>query len=717
MCFLPTNEKFVIFLHPRYFETNIFKSICKKIKNNLENKGIVVFNIKTAIQELKKNELDITKKYKLLFDDNPFPNCNMLYCHLFNGQYYNDTIYIKKKVNIEREMLILLSGKLGVQYITYETEITETVISKVDANINIKGIKNGISYSKTIDKKEGMTGKEEYLNRGAPVYLKSTNIQEVEKNIKEKMGTMESNVFNYEFYKHNPKLESFVYKRFEFKMLKLEYTIDTEDISDVSFVVKSCFIDYGINLSFNSSVTYNETIKYTLEFFTDKELKKEYFNTKRSFSDQFFAIKEQYDCLTDKDLAVHYIGEYVSGLTKKCYYRVIGGCGKIYNFSNRLTEYINNNPEGTFESICHHFCSTLQIKNWIYKNLTEKSFEIVEEEEINNVNNTTKSNKFDSIDVNNRRLIKTPTINKYNERSETYDAPIHSTMEQYMANMSNMSNTSNMRRSISFEQPEDFDKKCAKPIETIQEESIEHTPIKNSPIKKSQPMKSVQTTQSESLTLSPTSTSSSPSSPSSSPKYTESQFLKNLSPAKKMSIIQTQLLALMSEQINLEQSLKLLDIEIKQREKSIEYNKYALGVLNEELIKINDDIIKKEEIYNEYINKHKGKFTKQQDKKATELKNILTIDRLRLRELESTIEKKKQINILEEETLLLIMEDYDNIIIKKSTKEKEYKKIEDEIQLEELKKQKDDKVQDSIQLEEFKKTEQVRPIELIENYV
>jgi hypothetical protein len=230
-------------------------------------------------------------------------------------------------------------------------------------------------------------------------------------------------------------------------------------------------------------------------------------------------------------------------------------------------------------------------------------------------------------------------------------------------------------------------------------------------------MQSVQTKQSESLTLSPTSTSSSPSSPSSSPKYTESQFLKNLSPAKKMSIIQTQLLALMSEQINLEQSLKLLDIEIKQREKSIEYNKYALGVLNEELIKINDDIIKKEEIYNEYINKHKGKFTKQQDKKATELKNILTIDRLRLRELESTIEKKKQINILEEETLLLIMEDYDNIIIKKSTKEKEYKKIEDEIQLEELKKQKDDKVQDSIQLEEFKKTEQVRPIELIENYV
>ena len=64
---------------------------------------------------------------------------------------------------------------------------------------------------------------------------------------------MESNVFNYDSYKHNMKLESFVYKRFEFKMLKLEYTIDTEDISDISFFVKSCFNMFGINISFNKS--------------------------------------------------------------------------------------------------------------------------------------------------------------------------------------------------------------------------------------------------------------------------------------------------------------------------------------------------------------------------------------------------------------------------------------------------------------------------------
>jgi hypothetical protein len=39
----------------------------------------------------------------LTFDDNYFPNVNTLYINLFAGQYYNDNIYNKKKVEKERE--------------------------------------------------------------------------------------------------------------------------------------------------------------------------------------------------------------------------------------------------------------------------------------------------------------------------------------------------------------------------------------------------------------------------------------------------------------------------------------------------------------------------------------------------------------------------------------------------------------------------------------
>jgi hypothetical protein len=407
MCLLPVNEKYIIFLHNRYFKNSVIQSICNKIKENLENKGIYVFNIKPTMIELKKNQLDEDKKYKLSFDDTPFPNSNMLYIHLFNGQYYNDSIYIKKKIDIEREMLILLSGKLGVQNINYESQISEITISKLNVGTNIKGLKNGVNYNKKIEKTNVLEGHEEYLNRGAPAYLKSKNISEIENEIKNKLGKMKSNVFNYEFYKNNPKLESFVYKRFEFKMLKLEYTIDTEDISDISFLVKSSFIDYGINISFENIINYIEHIKYTLEFFTDKELKMEYFNARRSETDPFFFIREQYECLTDKNSAVHYISEYVTKLVKNCYYKVLGGCGKKYNFSNKLTEFIKNNEDGVFESICHQFRSTLQIKNWIYKNLSEPTFEILLDE--------------DNILVNKQKFNKNKTLKKRDSNNEFHN--------------------------------------------------------------------------------------------------------------------------------------------------------------------------------------------------------------------------------------------------------------------------------------------------------
>jgi hypothetical protein len=35
----------------------------------------------------------------------------------------------------------------------------------------------------------------------------------------------------FDYYKNNPKLIAFVYKRYQYKMNKLEYTIEVEDIS------------------------------------------------------------------------------------------------------------------------------------------------------------------------------------------------------------------------------------------------------------------------------------------------------------------------------------------------------------------------------------------------------------------------------------------------------------------------------------------------------
>jgi hypothetical protein len=346
-----------MFLNPHFFKKTFFRSVYKKLINKLENKGIVVFNIKTTIDELKtiyKNTIK-NKKQKLSFDGNSFPDTNILYIHLFNGQYFNSNIYAKKKIEIEREMLFLLAGKLGVKEINYETEIIETTITSTTAGLKLKALDKSISFNKSIEKKVGTKGKEEYLNRGAPVYLKSNNLQEVEENIESRMDNMRSNIFNYNFYKTSSKLESFVYKRFEFKMLKLEYTIESEDISDISFSVKSCFMQYGLEFSFDKNVTTNENIHYTLEFFSDLELKKEFGKMKRDFMDKFYSIRELYELIEDKNSAVHLITEYVIELANN------------NNLGKELVEYIKISDPGTFESVCHQFHSTSQIKNWLNK--------------------------------------------------------------------------------------------------------------------------------------------------------------------------------------------------------------------------------------------------------------------------------------------------------------------------------------------------------------
>ncbi len=372
---IPHNEKFVLFLNPRYFKASIFKSFNEKFKENLENKGITIYNIKLAVKEIKKlNEENILNASSsnniLLFDDYPFPSTNTLYIHLFNGLYYNDNIYIKKKVHYEREMLFLLAAALGVKTIEYKTNIIDTIITKIDAKLNIKKIKNGISYSKNIEKSEGISGKEEYSNNGSPILINSTTMKDVENKIKEQLGEMSSNIFNIDFYKNNPKLESFVYKRVHYKMDKLEYNIESEDVSDISFSVKSTFMDYGLNVSYDKNIVSNETIFFQLIFYTYDELKKENIYIKKEDKDEFVLLKQYYDDCTneqEKQRTINDIIDYICYVAEKCYYTKDS---KKISYAHKLYYYMNNNHE-ELEKTCINFHSTNQIKNWLVKSLSD----------------------------------------------------------------------------------------------------------------------------------------------------------------------------------------------------------------------------------------------------------------------------------------------------------------------------------------------------------
>jgi hypothetical protein len=364
---IPSNEKFVIFLNPRYFKSSFFKSFYDRLKENLENKGISIYNIKTTVKEIKKSIEEHSNK-KLLFDDYPFPSTNTLYIHLFNGVYYNDSIYIKKKVEYEREMLFLLAAALGVKIIEYKTEIIETTISCIDAKLNLKKFKTGVNYSKSIERNMGLSGREEYSNNGSPILINSINMKMVENKIKEQLGEMCSNIFNIDFYKNNPKLESFVYKRVHYKMDRLEYNIESEDISDISFSVKSSFMDYGLNISFDKNISSTERLSFILIFYTYDELKKENIYAKKEDNDEFVILKQSYinSDTDDKQIIISEIIDYIMQISEKCFY--YNNKNVKISYANKFYYYLDNNHE-ELEKICVNFHSTNQIKTWLSKTL------------------------------------------------------------------------------------------------------------------------------------------------------------------------------------------------------------------------------------------------------------------------------------------------------------------------------------------------------------
>jgi hypothetical protein len=421
-------DKYIIFLHEKCFisSTNYFS--CFKptfnIVNELQNSGITVINIndnQNNSQLLNPEDISIIDKFKeqfkencsreptleelidnlsdhidendikkveaqsknssiclipansvLSFDDYHAPKINVLYIKLIEGEYYSAELYSKTKLEKERQMLFLLAGKLGVHTINYKTEIVETVISNNTASISVNNVGLSTSYNKTTSKQNGVEGNEVYSNRGAPVYSISNQIGQIEKTIESKFKYLsrKSSNFSWEVYKNSPNLQSFVYKRFVFKMIELEYISKTDDIIDKSFEIKTILLNYGIGIKLDSYTSITDNITYKITFFNDDELNDKLTELARLTQDKFVTIRKFYDsekCKNEKniDIVVYHIATYVRNFAKK----LLMPNGD--NYSDRLEKWINNNKDGVFEGDCHNFISSSQISTWLKRTLKE----------------------------------------------------------------------------------------------------------------------------------------------------------------------------------------------------------------------------------------------------------------------------------------------------------------------------------------------------------
>jgi hypothetical protein len=375
-------SKYIIFLPNRFNRPEQMNvgCLCAKIRRSilrdLNDKGITVC-FRNNIRDYTTNA---TTTFK--FNGDFFPKMNVLYVHLIGGEYYTDDIYTKKKTEKERDILFLLAAKLGVKTIQYKIAKVTHTMKKISIKAKIKQSTTQFKYSKSSKETKGEQGQETYINRGAPIYSLSDTIEQVEDNIKARFSSFDSNTFSYDFYETNSKLKTFVYKRFNFKMCSVEYTSDLEFDLDISFGVRETLLEYGIGVDYNEHDIICERITYNLDFYEDKELRlklSEIFNFEQ---DPFSIVREVYDDDNNKDTAIYHITEYVRKYAKSCslsYFKKREPNKTLKdNYHERLNHWIKENTVETFETECHKFTSSFQIRTWFKEALIYGDEEVEE---------------------------------------------------------------------------------------------------------------------------------------------------------------------------------------------------------------------------------------------------------------------------------------------------------------------------------------------------
>ncbi len=310
------NDKYIIFLHKRYLKN-------KKLIKTLENKGIITIEFNKYIDNIKKKLL--RNQPTLLFDNIHYPSVNILYIHLVDNSYYNYMIYNEKYIDYHQDILFITSIKLGAKKINYLFEKNKITLTK---QYNL--IENNL-----IDYKRGFYNYE--INNQSKLEYNDININ----------------------------LKNLVYKRQDLKVLKLEYNIKSENITDFIYSILLILFEFKLINNFEKYTNISFNNNYTIEFYSDIELIN---------YDQFIKIKNS------------------NNITNVINY--------IYSLTDRklLDTYIQNNSYSEFESISKKFNNTNEIIEWIDNNLTKNKEQLFT---INQRNNYIKQIKNINIELDN----------------------------------------------------------------------------------------------------------------------------------------------------------------------------------------------------------------------------------------------------------------------------------------------------------------------------
>jgi len=237
-----------------------------KLTRKLELCGIVVIEANT------KEEYP-----QCSYNDNPVPDVNVLYIRLTKDKYYNDIVFPQKKTEIEREILLLLTGLLGGSKITCSSQVSSSESSSMDQSLSLSSINESLRFTNLSSGRRSVQRDELYENTGAPTMIDNTSWTEVKQSIKEQFSRIEENsIISYNYFLRNSDLYTFAYKRFLLKLNNYVYRIEEDRTLEKSAQARVILQGYGLSTKLDSRYTMSKTHEYVIEFYNIDTLREYY---------------------------------------------------------------------------------------------------------------------------------------------------------------------------------------------------------------------------------------------------------------------------------------------------------------------------------------------------------------------------------------------------------------------------------------------------------
>ena len=315
--------------------------------------------------------------YQGTFNDNSFPEINTIYIRLTQNKYYSDTIYPQKKVELEREILLLLTGLLGGNKITCNSNVSKNYSNSLNVSLNTNALDESVQYNNSSIINNNIKRDEIYENTGASIL-----IQAQDKGLKEgwifMLNKLEeifkiierTSASSFDYFLQNSDLYTFVFKRYALKLTNYVYRIQEDRTLEKSIQARTILNSYGFSIEIDNKMSILKVHEYIIEFYDLQDLR-DYFDIKK--------MKDKYKLERERDIFARLRREYeFNNIIMKKYWPDWGGDEKpIYKEVIKYTKSINIydnlknwiDEGGDLCGPCHWFKSKIDLDIWLNKTL------------------------------------------------------------------------------------------------------------------------------------------------------------------------------------------------------------------------------------------------------------------------------------------------------------------------------------------------------------